>query len=296
MSEQQAQRAPFDRQALWFDSEGVALCGWLARPAAADAPAPLIILTHGLSGIVDLDLAEYAERFVAAGFACFAYDHRNWGRSAGWPRGESDPWRQVGDLREAISFVRTLPDIDPERIGLWGTSYAGGHVLTVSALDRRVRCAVSQVPLTSGSRTFESWVPADKRAAFRARLDADRDARRRGEPPAVTAAAARGSETAEWVARKDVDGRYVNALTLRSFDLLRTYEPAAFCAAIAPTPLLMIVARHDTTTPTAWQHGAFAAIGEPKQLLELDCRHYDVYMDQLDAAADAALAWYRAHL
>ena len=296
MSEQQAQRAPFDRQALWFDSEGVALCGWLARPAAADAPAPLIILTHGLSGIVDLDLAEYAERFVAAGFACFAYDHRNWGRSAGWPRGESDPWRQVGDLREAISFVRTLPDIDPERIGLWGTSYAGGHVLTVSALDRRVRCAVSQVPLTSGSRTFESWVPADKRAAFRARLDADRDARRRGEPPAVTAAAARGSETAEWVARKDVDGRYVNALTLRSFDLLRTYEPAAFCAAIAPTPLLMIVARHDTTTPTAWQHEAFAAIGEPKQLLELDCRHYDVYMDQLDAAADAALAWYRAHL
>ena len=296
MSEQQARRAPFDKQELWFESEGVALSGWLARPAAAAAPVPLIILTHGLSGIVDLDLAEYAERFVTAGYACLAYDHRNWGRSAGWPRGESDPWRQVGDLREAISFARTLPGIDPERIGLWGTSYAGGHVLTVSALDRRVRCAVSQVPLTSGSRTFESWVPADKRAAFRARLDADRDARRRGEPPAATAAATRGSETAEWVARKDTGGRYVNALTLRSFDLLRTYEPASFCAAIAPTPLLMIVARHDTTTPTAWQHEAFAAIGEPKQLLELDCRHYDVYMDHLDAAADAALAWYRAHL
>ncbi|MEQ8659290.1 MAG: acetylxylan esterase, partial [Gammaproteobacteria bacterium] len=151
-------------------------------------------------------------------------------------------------------------------------------------------------PLTSGARTFESWVPADKRAAFLARLDADRDARRRGEPPAATAAATRGSETAEWVARKDVDGRYVNALTLRSFDLLRSYEPVAFCPRIAPTPLLMIIAAHDTTTPTAWQREAFAAIDGPKRLLELDCRHYDVYMDHLDAAADAALAWYQAHL
>ncbi|MEQ8234684.1 MAG: alpha/beta fold hydrolase [Gammaproteobacteria bacterium] len=284
------------REAIWFDSDGVALCGWLARPPQAAAASPLIILTHGLSGIVDLDLAEYAEYFVAAGYACLAYDHRNWGRSAGWPRGETDPWRQVGDLREAVSFARTLPGIDGERIGLWGTSYAGGHVLTVSALDRRVRCAVAQVPLTHGARTFERWVPADKREAFLARLAADRDARRRGVLPAATAAATRGSETAEWVARKDTGGHYANALTLRSFDLLRSYEPAAFCAAIAPTPLLMIIAAHDTTTPTAWQREAFGSIGEPRCLVELDCRHYDVYMDHLDDAARAALDWYRAHL
>ncbi|MEX2480918.1 MAG: alpha/beta fold hydrolase [Gammaproteobacteria bacterium] len=283
-------------QELHFESDGIALCGWLIRPDQAPAACPLIILTHGLSGIIDLDLAEYAAKFVGAGFACLAYDHRNWGRSAGWPRGETDPWRQVEDLREAISFARALPGIDPGRIGLWGTSYAGGHVLTVSALDRRVRCAVAQVPLTSGSRTFETWVPADKQPAFLARLDDERDARRRGQPPAVTTAATRGSETAEWVARKDTAGRYRNELTLRSFDLLRTYEPVAFAPRIAPTPLLMIIAGSDTTTPTAWQREAFAAMGEPKQLVEIDCRHYDVYMDYLDQAAAAALDWYRAHL
>jgi len=282
-------------QDIVFENEGTALVGWLARPAAS-APAPLVILVHGLSGIIDLDLEEYAEHFVAAGYACLAYDHRNWGRSAGWPRGETDPWRQVADLREAITVARTLPGIDPERIGLWGTSYGGGHVLTVSALDSRVRCAVAQVPLTHGARTFEAWVPADKRAAFLARLDADRDARRRGAPPAATAAATRGSETAAWVARKDGSGRYQNSLTLRSFDLLRSYEPAAFAARIAATPLLMIIARHDTTTPTAWQHETFASIGAPKQLVELDCRHYDVYMDSLPEAAAAAAAWYRQHL
>jgi hypothetical protein len=280
---------------IFFENEGVALAGWLARPAA-EGPHPLVVLVHGLSGIIDMDLAEYARRFVAAGFACLAYDHRNWGRSAGWPRGETDPWRQLADLREAISFARTLPGIEAERIGLWGTSYAGGLVLAAAALDRRVRCVVSQVPLVSGTRTFEAWVPAAKRAAFLGKLDADRDARRRGEPPATTAAATKGSETAEWVARKDGMTRYRNELTLRTFDLLRTWEPASFVAAIAPTPLLMIVAANDTTTPTAWQHEAFAAAGEPKRLVEIDCRHYDVYMDRIDEAAAAAREWFAAHL
>ncbi len=284
-----------DTQELFFESEGTALCGWLARPPG-EGPHPLVILAHGLSGIIDLDLAEYAQVFVAGGYACFAYDHRNWGRSAGWPRSETDPWRQVADMREAISYVRTLPGIDAERIGLWGTSYAGGHALTVSALDRRVRCVVSQVPLTSGSRTFASWVPLDKQAGFLSRIAADRDARRRGALPATTPAAAKGSETAEWVASKDTSGRYRNELTLRSFDLLRTYEPMSFVPSIAPTPLMMIIAARDTTTPTAWQEETFASAGGPKKLLTIDCRHYDVYMGKLEEAAQAALGWYREHL
>jgi len=284
-----------DKREIVFTSDDIELVGWLAWPSTP-ANCPLIILTHGLSGIVDLDLERYAEIFTAGGFACLAYDHRNWGRSAGEPRGETDPWRQVGDLREAISYARTLPDVDPARIGLWGTSYAGGHVLTTSALDRRVRCAVAQVPLISGSRTFEAWVPADKREQFMRRLDADRDKRRRGEPPATTLAALPNSETEQWVQRNDVNGRYCNELTLRSFDLLRTYEPVAFVERITPTPLLMIVATNDTQTPTTWQLEAYARMGPPKRLLEIDCRHYDVYMDRLEEAAAGALAWYREHL
>jgi len=280
-----------------FSSDGVQLRGWLATPAgAAVADYPLVIATHGLSGIIDLDLQHCAAAFTAAGFACLAYDHRNWGRSDGEPRGESDPWRQVADLREAISFARTLPEINPERIGLWGTSYAGGHVITATALDRRVRATVSQVPLISGSRTFEAWVPAAKRDKFLARLDADRDARYRGEPPATSPAALPASETDEWVRHSDVNGRYTNALTVRSFDLIRTYEPIDFAPRVAPTPLLMIVAANDVQTPTAWQHEAYALMGEPKQLIEIDCRHYDVYMDRIDAAAAAATAWYTRHL
>ncbi len=275
--------------------DGTALAGWRARPESP-GPHPVVVLTHGLSGTIDLGLEAYAERFTAWGLACVAYDHRNWGRSAGWPRCESDPWRQVGDLRDAISFVRTLAEIDGERIGIWGTSYAGGHVLTVAALDRRVRCVVSQVPLISGRRTFDAWVPDDKRGRFLERLAADRDARARGVPPATTPAALPGSETEEWVRRVDARGLYPNQLTVRSLELLRTYEPIAFVEEIAPTPLLMVVAENDTQTPTAWQLEAFERAGEPKRLLSIPCRHYDVYSERLEDAAEPAADWFAAHL
>jgi dipeptidyl aminopeptidase/acylaminoacyl peptidase len=280
---------------MTFDAEGTRLSGWLAKPETA-GPHPIVVMSHGLSGIAALDLPNYAEYFRAAGFACFAYDHRNWGKSAGWPRCESDPWRQVADMREAISFARTIPGIDGDRLGLWGTSYAGGHVLTVSALDRRVRCAVSQVPLISGRRTFDAWVPKDKRARFLERLAEDRDARAAGALPASTPAALPGTETHEWIEANDTEGAYENRLTVRSFDLLRSYEPVSFLADIAPTPLMMIIADRDTQTPTEWQVEAMKLAGDPSELVRLDCRHYDVYMDKLSDAAEAATGWFRKHL
>lgn len=285
-----------NRRDIEFDAEGTRLSGWFWQPESS-GPHPVVVLTHGLSGMIDLGIADYAERFVDAGISCLAYDHRNWGRSGGWPRYESDPWRQVADLREAISFARTLPDVDGERLGIWGTSYAGGHVLTVGGLDPRVRCVVSQVPLTHGRRTFEAWVPAEKREGFLERLAADRDARTRGYPPKTTKAAQPGTETADWVKRFDPEGTiYPNQLTVRSFDLLRSYEPASFIADISPTPLLMIIAEHDTQTPTAWQLEAFEQAGDPKRLLRLDCRHYDPYSARIEESAGAATEWFKSHL
>ena len=71
----------------------------------------------------------------------------------------------VDDARCAVRFLRAHAvelHIDPDRIGIWGSSYSGGHVLVVGALDRRVRCVVSQVPLVSSVRvqTFSSIASA----------------------------------------------------------------------------------------------------------------------------------------
>jgi uncharacterized protein len=274
----------------------VELAGWLYRPTGAgEGPRPAVVLSHGFSALKVMGLDPVARAFADAGFVAVAYDHRNYGESGGSPRHESDPWQQVHDMLDVITWLQAQEGVAADRVGIWGTSYAGGHVLTVAALDRRVRAVVSQVPLVYGNATYEAWVPERARERFASRLVDDRAARARGEAPQTVRAAVPGSETEEWAKATD-DGTYANEVTLRSFELLREYEPASFVPRIAPTPLLMVIAAHDTQTPTAWQREVFATAGEPKRLTELDCRHYDPYTSHRDQAVAAATEWFVAHL
>ena len=245
------------RRDVTFEAGGVKLAGWLVLPDGGKGPHPLIVMSHGFTAIKAMGLDEYAQVFQKAGLACLVYDHRNYAGSAGAPRHESDPWAQVRDMRDAITYARSLPEVDGERIGIWGTSYSGGHVLVVGALDRRVKCVVSQVPLVSGYATFTRWITADRMPGMLEKFAKDREARARGEAPKTVKAAHEGSETAEWAAVVDKDGAYANEVTLRSMEMFFEYEPGVYIERIAPTPLLMIVAGRDTTTPTDTQLDAF---------------------------------------
>jgi hypothetical protein len=101
---------------------------------------------------------------------------------------EIDRWAQVRDYWHAI----TLSEVDPQRIGIWGSSYSGGHVLVVAAIDRGVKAAVSQVPLVSGHVNLCALVRADFIAGFREQFDADRLARPPTSAPASQVAACSG--------------------------------------------------------------------------------------------------------
>lgn len=282
-----------ERQDVRFAANGTELAGWFYPGGEG---APIVVMSHGLSAIRRMNLDGVARVFQQGGLAVLCYDHRNFGDSGGEPRQEADPWAQVRDMRDAVSFARTLPGIDPERLGIWGTSYSGGHVLTVAALDRRVKCVVSQVPFTHGQRTFDTWVPEKARARTLERMMKDREARYGGADPVTVPSAIEGTETEEWVRETDEEGAYVNALTLRSLEMLREYEPWSFAARIAPTPLMMIVADRDTQTPVAGQIETFELAGEPKKLVRLDCRHYDPYSSHRPQAASAARDWFLEHL
>jgi hypothetical protein len=112
--------------------------------------SPGIVMCHGFSAVKEMYLDKYGQHFADSGMAALVYDNRNLGASDGEPRQEIDPWQQIRDYRDAISFARGLPEIDGDRIGIWGSSYSGAHVLVVGAVDRRVKCVVAQVPLISG--------------------------------------------------------------------------------------------------------------------------------------------------
>ena len=153
------------RQDIEFDAEGTTLRGWLYVPDGATGPVPTIVMCHGFSAVKEMYLDAFAEVFCEAGLCALVYDNRNLGASDGEPRQEIDPWAQVRDYRDAITYARTRDEVDGDRIGVWGSSYSGAHVLVVGAIDRRVKCVVCQVPLISGHENARRLVRADLIAA-----------------------------------------------------------------------------------------------------------------------------------
>jgi fermentation-respiration switch protein FrsA (DUF1100 family) len=296
------------RQDIEFQAEGPRLSGWLYTPDAGGGPFPTIVMAHGFSAVKEMYLDSFAETFAAAGLAALVFDNRNFGASDGQPRQEIDPWAQVSDYRDAITYARTRPEVDRERIGVWGTSYSGGHVLVVAAVDRRVGCAVAQVPLVSGYRNVLRLVRADMIAPLRAQFDQDRERRLDGEPPAMVPvvsadpsgpAALPTADSYQWFTDT---GRtrapaWRNEVTLRTVELLMEYEPAAYVERLSPTPLLMIVAAQDHLTPVDLALAAYKRALEPKRLVFLPGGHFEAYVGPgFELAGSAARDWFVQHL
>ncbi|MCB1807438.1 MAG: hypothetical protein KDJ99_20495 [Candidatus Competibacteraceae bacterium] len=130
-----------------FPSEGALLKGVLITPAEARQRLPTIIMAHGTSATFPMVAIEYARVFARAGLAALIYDHRNFGQSGGQPRQEINPWLQCRGYRDALNFAISLPEVDPDRLSLWGSSYTGGEVVLLSACDARPKVIVAQCPV-----------------------------------------------------------------------------------------------------------------------------------------------------
>lgn len=289
--------------------DGVLLRGWLYRPSEAAGPRPLIVMAHGFSATKEMHLDAFAEVFAGAGFAVLVYDNRNLGESEGTPRGEIDPWLQIDDYRAAITWASQLDVVDAQRIGIWGSSYAAAHVLVVAAIDRRVGCVVSQVPLVSGSANARRLIRADHFADLRAGFDADRLARYRGEEPA-TIPVTWVDDPAEPCALPTADTHdfffgpiaqrattWRNETTLRSIEMFINYEPGAYLPLISPTPLMMVVAAGDHLTPVDLATAAYATANEPKELVVLPGGHFEAYVGEaFETSSQAQCRWFLEHL
>jgi uncharacterized protein len=295
------------RQDIEFDAEGVTLRGWLYAPDEGTGLAPAVVMAHGFSAVKEMYLDSFAERFAAAGLAAVVFDNRNFGASDGEPRQEIDPWAQVRDYRHAITYAQSRPEVDPERIGIWGSSYSGGHVLVVGAIDRRVKCVVSQVPLISGWDNVRALVRSDFIAGFRAMFDEDRAARFQGKAPAMVPVVAEDPlapsalptpDSWTWFTEtgRDRAPAWKNEVTLRTVEMLSEYEPGVYISRISPTPLCVVVAALDHLTPAEFAIAAYERALEPKRLVILDGGHFDAYTEGFDEAAQPAVDWFSEHL
>ena len=295
------------RRDIEFDAEGVTLRGWFYDADGRSGAAPTVVMAHGFSAVKEMYLDKFAETFAAAGLNALVFDNRNFGASDGEPRLEIDPVQQVRDYRHAITYATTLDEVDPTRIGVWGSSYSGGHVLVLGAIDRRVKAVVAQVPLVSGSANIAELVRADFRAGFRQMFDDDRAARFRGDPPAMVPVVAEDPlapsalptpDSWTWFTEtgKTRAPSWKNEVTLRTVEMLGEYEPAAYIARISPTPLLMVVAREDHLTPAHLAIDAYERAREPKRLAILPGGHFDAYVDGFEGASTPARDFFLEHL
>lgn len=141
---------PFSRQETTFLSHGTNCAAAVFRPDSAQSAPPVIVMAHGFGSPRALRLYAYAERFAGAGYAVVVFDYRGFGESEGDPRQLLDVSMQHDDWRAALAFARSLEGVDSSRVVAWGTSFGGGHVLTVAGRGEELAAVIAQVPHVSG--------------------------------------------------------------------------------------------------------------------------------------------------
>jgi fermentation-respiration switch protein FrsA (DUF1100 family) len=294
-----------ERLDVEFTAEGgVTLRGWLFLPDHAGA-RPAISMAHGFGGTKETGLEAYARRFCDAGFVVLIHDHRTFGASDGTPRNDVDPWQQIADWRRAISYLESRAEVDPGRIGVWGTSFAGGHCIVLGATDSRVQCVVSQVPTISGFEQWQRRIGPDRIPSFLA-AEANRDrADAAGEDPEYLVTVAASPEEPGIYNSADAIRFYHdlvpadewhNKVTARSNRAARMYEPGHWISRISPKPFLMIVETAETVIPSDIQLAAYERALQPKDLLLVPGGHFDAYVVHFEESSGAALSWFQQHL
>ncbi len=264
-------------EAVEFKSVGDTCKAMLTRPAGASGDVPLVIMAGGWCYTKEIVMPYYAEFFQALGCATLLFDYRRFGESTGEPRQHINPWDQVEDYRNALSFAATLPGIDHARTGVWGISYSGGHVLIVAAVDPRPAFAISTIPVVDGFQTLRRCHGETKFAKLNRLIAEDRQRRYRGEPSAYMPMSSQDpdNEMSSWpfphvyagfaaIKAKEAP-RHEHRNTIESVELLMQYNVTPFCQRIIETPVMMTLAQGDNITSADLEAHAFNAITNPNK-------------------------------
>jgi len=264
------------------------------------AKTPGIVLGQGWAGVHN-SIEKYGARLAERGFVAMVIDYRGWGGSDGFvtlneriknddgvrfTRKKADvvvkrtrllPLKQVDDVRNAMSYLQGEPGVDPDRIGLWASSSAGGNSIVVAAMDARVKAIVMQVPAISGRRSPKG--PYELKG--RMLEDAIRRAR-----------TGQGDEMeAGFSTRRMVD--------LESSQAAAEYRPFRYLKQVGPRPVLFIVAQNEQLFSN--EDNAYAAskvLEGPTKVLEIpNISHFDMFIGEpFQISANAAADWFRQYL
>jgi dienelactone hydrolase len=161
------------RQVTFYVDGGTALYGKLFLPKGftTTGKLPAVVVGHGINAL-SIGIEKFAARFAERGLVAMAIDYQSYGFSSSGSddirllendsttdlhavtekearillkRTNLNNVHEVADFRAAVSFLQGEPGVDPDRIGIWGSSNGGSVVIAVAAIDARVKAVVSQV-------------------------------------------------------------------------------------------------------------------------------------------------------
>jgi fermentation-respiration switch protein FrsA (DUF1100 family) len=281
-----------DVREVSFYSDGVR-CAGKHLPGVGQAFAdstgrrPCVVMAHGFSGTADCGLLPFAERFADAGLDVLVFDYRHFGASDGEPRQLLSIRRQHEDYAAAIAFARSLDGVDPERIVVWGSSYAGGHVVPVAVADGRVAAVISQVPAMDGvPTTINALRQAGAAASAKLMGLALRDAIagvRGGDVVSVPAVGAPGTlafmstPDAEPGMRAVAGPTWRNEVAARIALTAGMYRPGRQADRL-PCPILIQIAALDSVAPVAAARKAAERAGADAEVRTYPIGHFDIYL------------------
>jgi fermentation-respiration switch protein FrsA (DUF1100 family) len=293
-----------------FNSEGDTVRGDLFLPEG-DGPFPVIVMAGGWCYVKELRQPDYAKRFVERGMAALIFDYRRFGASDGEPRQHLDPWDQIADYRNAISFVETRSELDADRVGVWGISYSGGHALILGAIDPRVKAVVSNVPVVDGYQTMWRVHGTERFRTLRQMILEERRKRFQTGTYEYIAMSGKTSDVfATWPLdevrvvfeelQRTTSPRHEHRSTVASVDLLLNYSVFPYLPRLVDTPTLMITAEGDDITMADLETEAFRQIATPKKKFVVlpSTSHMTLYsnLSALDVAAVAATDWFATYV
>ncbi len=289
------------KKEIYFYSEGCKIAGDLYIPDRYPEgdKLPAIILCHGFAGIKELLLPAYAESFMKNGFIALVFDYRGFGDSEG-ERGRLIPQEQVVDIRNAITYSETVPEIDPERIGLWGTSYGGANAIVTAAIDNRVKCLAVQLTFGNGKRVITGSQSAEEKEKLQTMLTkAWQRAVTKNRPINLSADQLLTDQQSKDFFKTAIEKFPKLKVKIPILTLQQTieYVPENFISAVT-APVLIVAAEKDAVNPYKESEYLFEKANNPKSFYCVNgASHYEVYEgEKFSLTSQKQIDWFKKYL
>src|SRR6202035_954766 len=258
-----------------FQSAGLRLHGVVSVPEGVrpgERRAAFLVL-HGFGSNSESPTCITPARVLNEfGFVTLRFDMRGCGKSEG-EFGRVICLEQVEDTGNALDFLAKHPAVDPDRIGVIGSSFGGAVAVYAAGTNPRIAAVVSNGGWGHGERKFrgqhatpEAW------AQFAAMLEEGRAHRARtGKSLMVPrdAIVPIPAHVRERLDRQKVEMLAANAVEMFPAETAQSmldFRSEDVVGKIAPRPLLLIHAANDSVTPTEQSIEMFKRAGQPAEL------------------------------